>query len=77
MLQSQWRKINGSRSGVVGCFTLLTNFPSQNNKQSVSYQKKVAELKEEMRKSHPSKTDKFNRKLYLNQINRVGIKLKC
>ena len=51
--------------------------PSQDNSQSASYQRKVAELKEEIRKSDPISTDKLNGKLYLNQINTVEIKLKC
>ena len=56
---------------------LQSQLAMKNNSQSVSYQKKVAELKEQIRKSHPSRTDKPNRKLYINQINRVEIKLKC
>ena len=34
-------------------------FPSQNNSQSVSYQKKVAELDKEICKSHPAKQIKL------------------
>ena len=56
---------------------LQSQLAMKNNSQSVSYQKKVAELKEEIRKSNPNRIDKPNRKLYINQINRVEIKLKC
>ena len=52
-------------------------FPPNNGSVIPTYRERAGELKDEIRRAHPTKKDERNRPVFINKNYRIEIKLKC
>ena len=61
----KWNDVGLIYWDILPCRQIL---PFQINGQDIFYKEKAAELKEEIRKTHPGRTGKLNRKVYIKKL---------